>query len=141
MVDARTRTPVRAMLVLIGVGLVLLWGTSLMPTVHAIIVDSVNAVGVLVAYYYGVTGLVAAYIFRGLWREAMPRWLALCVFPALSGISLIVLGLYAITTFDPVTKIVGIGGLAAGIMFFRPRRFIVKVASDSAQLLAAGERH
>src|SRR6202166_1084605 len=40
-VDARTKTPVRAMLVLIGVGLVLLWGSSLMPTVHAIIVDSV----------------------------------------------------------------------------------------------------
>jgi amino acid transporter len=126
-VDARTRTPVRAMLVLIGVGLLLLWGSSLMPTVHTIIVDSVNAVGVLVAYYYGVAGLVAATVFRAAWRQSVARWLGLCVFPALSGIVLLVLGLYAITTFDPVTKIVGIGGLVAGIVFFRPRRFVVNV--------------
>src|SRR5205085_12076782 len=33
-VDARTRTPVRAMLVLIGMGLALLWGSSLMPTLN-----------------------------------------------------------------------------------------------------------
>lgn len=121
-VDARTRTPVRAMVVLIAVGLVLLWASSLMPTVNSIIADSVRAVGVLVAYYYGLAGLVAAYAFR---KEALPRWLWYCAFPALSGILLIVLGIYATTTFDPVTNIVGIGGLAVGILFFRPRRFVV----------------
>jgi amino acid transporter len=121
-VDARTRTPIRAMLVLIAVGLVLLWASSLMPTVNLIIADSVRAVGVLVAYYYGLAGLVAAYAFR---KETPLRWLWYCAFPALSGILLIVLGLYATTTFDPVTNVVGIGGLAAGILFFRPRRFVV----------------
>ena len=121
-VDARTRTPVRAMLVLIAVGLVLLWASSLMPTVNLIIADSVRAVGVLVAYYYGLAGLVAAYAFR---KESSLRWLWYCAFPALSGILLIVLGLYATTTFDPVTNVVGIGGLVAGILFFRPRRFVV----------------
>src|SRR5213076_3295721 len=63
-VDARTQTPVRAMLVLISVGLLLVWGSSLMPTVHQIILDSVNAVGVLVAYYYGLAGLAAGWVFR-----------------------------------------------------------------------------
>jgi amino acid transporter len=121
-VDARTRTPIRAMLVLIAVGLVLLWASSLMPTVNLIIADSVRAVGVLVAYYYGLAGLVAAYAFR---KETPLRWLWYCAFPALSGILLIVLALYATTTFDPVTNVVGIGGLAAGILFFRPRRFVV----------------
>jgi amino acid transporter len=125
-VDARTKTPVRAMLVLIGVGLVLLWGSSLMPTVHTIIVDSVNAVGVLVAYYYGLAGLVAAWVFR---REPGLRRLTLCIFPALSGTALIALGVYAITTFDMVTNIVGIGGLIAGIIFFRPQRFIINTTA------------
>src|SRR5579871_1957418 len=36
-VDAHTRTPVRAMFVLIGAGLLLLWGSSVMPTVNSII--------------------------------------------------------------------------------------------------------
>jgi len=121
-VDARTRTPVRAMLVLIAVGLALLWASSLMPTVNLIIADSVRAVGVRVAYYYGLAGLVAAYAFR---KETPLRWLWFCAFPALSGILLIVLGIFATTTFDPVTNVVGIGGLVVGILFFRPRRFVV----------------
>jgi amino acid transporter len=127
-VDARTQTPVRAMLVLIVMGLLLLWGSSLMPTIGSIIADSVRAVGVLVAYYYGLAGLVAAWVFRDLRTEALARWLGLCVFPALSGTMLIVLGLYAMTTFDLVTDVVGIGGLAAGIVFFRPRRYAMATA-------------
>ena len=129
-VGVRTRTPVRAMLVLVAVGLVLLWATCLLPTVSLIIADSVRAVGVLVAYYYGLAGLVAAYAFRG---ETRLRWLWLCAFPASSGILLIVLGLYAITTFDSVTNAVGIGGLLAGILFFRPRRFVVAAEVSAAE--------
>ena len=128
-VDARTRTPVRAMLVLVAVGLALLWASCLMPTVNLIIADSVRAVGVLVAYYYGLAGLVAAYAFR---KETPLRWLWLCAFPAASGILLIVLGLYAITTFDLVTNAVGIGGLLAGVLFFRPRRFVIAAAPSGA---------
>jgi amino acid transporter len=127
-VDKRTQTPVRAMIVLIGVGLVLLWGSSLMPTISQIIADSVNAVGVLVAYYFGLAGLVAAWEFRGEWKKSALSGLWLCAYPALSAIVLIVLGVYAITTFDTITKIVGIGGLAAGIVFFRPKRFRVAPA-------------
>lgn len=120
-VDAHTQTPVRAMLVLIAVGLLLVWGSSLMPTVHQIISDSVNAVGVLVAYYYGLAGLAAGWAFRAAYRHSILRWLAIALFPALSGLALIVLGIYAITTFDLITKIVGIGGLVAGIVLFRPQ--------------------
>jgi hypothetical protein len=47
----------------------------------------------------------------------------LCVYPALSGIGLILLGIYALTTFDTITNIVGIGGLFVGIALFRPKRF------------------
>jgi predicted membrane channel-forming protein YqfA (hemolysin III family) len=111
------------MLLLIGMGLLLLWGSSLMPTVNVIIADSVRAVGVLVAYYYGLAGMVAAWAFRSLRRESVWRWLSLSVYPALSGLSLIALGIYAMTTFDMVTNIVGIGGLVAGILFYRPSRF------------------
>jgi amino acid transporter len=124
-VDPRTRTPVRAMIALIALGLVLLWGSSLEPTINQVIADSVKAVGLLVSYYYGLAGLVAAYEFAGLRRESIARWLTFCIFPALSGISLIGLGIYALTTFDRTTNIVGIGGLIAGIAFFRPRRFVV----------------
>jgi hypothetical protein len=42
------------------------------------------------------------------------------VFPGLSAIALFVLGIYAITTFNLTTQIVGIGGLVIGIVFYRP---------------------
>jgi hypothetical protein len=45
------------------------------------------------------------------------------VFPALSAVALIVLGLYAISTFNLTTKIVGIGGLLIGIVFFQPKGY------------------
>jgi len=129
-VDTRTRTPVRAMLVLLVFGLILIWGSSLMPTVNSIIQDGVRAVGVLVAYYYGLAGLVAARAFRDAYRESAARWVGLCVFPCLSGLSLIALGVYAITTFDLVTDVVAIGGWLAGIVFFRPGRFAIEPAAD-----------
>lgn len=122
-VDKRTQTPVRAMVALIVMGLLLLWGSSLMPTVNQIIQDSVRAVGVLVAYYYGLAGLVAARVFWPSRQHHFLRWLGLSIYPALSGIALIGLGVYAMTTFDMVTNMVGIGGLVLGILFFRPSRY------------------
>jgi hypothetical protein len=43
------------------------------------------------------------------------------LYPFLSAAALIILGLYAITTFNEITKIVGIGGLLIGIVLFRPK--------------------
>jgi len=119
-VSPKTQSPIAAMYVLIGVGLVLIWASSLMPSVSAIITASVKAVAIQVAYYYGLAGLVAAWSFR---NTRGLRWLALCLFPGLSGLILIGLGVYAITTFNLVTQIVGVGGFALGILFFRPRRY------------------
>jgi amino acid transporter len=122
-VSAKTQSPVTAMYLLIAIGLVLLWASSLMPSVSAIITASVNAVALQVAYYYGLAGLVAAWSFRG---ERGPRWLLLSLFPGLSGLMLIGLGVYAITTFNLITLIVAVGGFALGILFFRPSRFQVQ---------------
>ncbi len=115
-VSAKTQSPIRAMYLLIGVGLVLLWASSLMPSVNAIITASVNAVAIQVAYYYGLAGLVAAWSFRG--AKGL-EWLVLCIYPGISGVMLMSLGIYAITTFDLITQIVGVGGFALGILFYR----------------------
>ena len=116
-VSAKTQSPVRAMYLLDRIGLVLLWASSLMPSVGAIITASVNAVAIQVAYYYGLAGLVAAWTFR---REMRLARRTLSLYPGVSGLMLIGLGVYAITTFDLITQIVGVGGFALGILFFRP---------------------
>lgn len=123
-VSAKTQSPTRAMYLLIGLGLVLLWGSSLMPSVGAIITASVNAVAIQVTYYYGLAGLVAARNFR---RESGWRWFILSLYPGVSGLMLIGLGVYAITTFNLITQIVGVGGFVLGILFFRPGRYRAQV--------------
>jgi len=90
-------------------------------------VDGVRAVGILVAYYYGLAGLVAFWVFRDVRQQSPARWIVVALFPAVSGIALIALGAYAITTFNAITDIVGIGGLLTGIVFFRPRRFALAI--------------
>lgn len=119
-VHAKTVTPVRTMYVLLGVGLVMILLSSFMPSVGKILADSVNAVAVQVCYYYGLAGLVSAWMFRDSYRHSLGEWVLYSLYPFLSAAALILLGFYAITTFDTLTKIVGIGGLLIGIVFFRP---------------------
>ena len=129
-VHARTVTPVRTMYLLLAVGLAAIFSSSFMPSIASILADSVNAIAVQVSYYYGLAGLVCAWLYRDSHRESLATFLQYSVVPALSALALMALGIYAISTFNTTTRIVGIGGLAAGILFFRPggyRRLAVAV--------------
>jgi len=121
-VDARTRTPVRTMILLIVLGLGMIFASSFMSSVGTIITDSVSAVAVQVCYYYGLAGLVCAWAYRDAHKESMGAFILYAVYPFLSALCLIILGIVAVFNFpDNLTRIVGIGGLVIGIVFFRPK--------------------
>jgi amino acid transporter len=122
-VHEKTLTPVRTMYLLLGVGLVMIFISSFLPSIAAILTDSVSAIAVQVCYYYGLAGLVCAWVYRDSLKDSVGTFIAYAVFPALSAVALITLGLYAISTFNMTTKIVGIGGLLIGIVFFRPHGY------------------
>jgi len=122
-VHEKTVTPVRTMYLLLGVGLILIFASSFMPSIAKILSDSVSAIAVQVCYYYGLAGLVCTWAYRDSYKTSAATFIGYAVFPFLSAVALIVLGLYAITTFDMTTKIVGIGGLLVGIVFFRPNGY------------------
>ncbi|EKM98875.1 MULTISPECIES: APC family permease [unclassified Acidocella] len=119
-VHEKTITPVRTMYMLLIVGLVLIVISSFLPSVSTILNDSVAAIAVQVCYYYGLAGLVCAWVYR---KSSGFTFVQYVIFPALSAIALIGLGFYAITTFNMIVKVVGIGGLALGILFYRPRGY------------------
>ena len=130
-VHERTVTPVRTMYLLLAIGLVVIFASSFMPSIASILADSVNAIAVQVSYYYGLAGLVCAWLYRDSYRQSLGTFLHYAVVPALSAVALMALGVYAISTFNTTTRIVGIGGLLAGILFYRPagyRRAAVAVA-------------
>jgi len=122
-IDPRTQTPVRTTVLLIILGLVMIFASSFIPTVGQIITDSVDAVAVQVCYYYGIAGLVCAWVYRRAHAGSPGIWLLYALYPFLSAVALIVLGIYACTTFNTITLVVGIGGLLIGIVLFRPRRW------------------
>lgn len=130
-VHARTVTPVRTMYLLLAVGLLMIFASSLLPSIASILADSVNAIAVQVSYYYGLAGLVCAWLYRDSYRESLATFLQYAVTPALSAIALITLGAYAISTFNTTTRIVGIGGLVAGVLFFRRSGYQRIAAAES----------
>jgi hypothetical protein len=100
--------------------------TGFMPSVSAILSDAVAATGLQVAYYFGMAGLVCAWVHRTSYRTSWKQFLLYGLFPGLSAAVLIITGVYAITTFNFTTACVGIGTLLAGMLFFRPRRYTVE---------------
>jgi amino acid transporter len=120
LVHEKTVTPVRTMYLLLAVGLVMIFISSFLPSIATILNDSVAAIAVQVCYYYGLAGLVCAWVYRDTIKTSFGSALQYVLFPLLSALSLFGLGLYALTTYNTTVKIVGIGGLAIGIIVFRP---------------------
>jgi amino acid transporter len=112
----RWRTPWIATLTITILGLVLLLLSSTFPNVNTILKDSVNAIGFQVAFYYSLTGLASAWHYRHAARKSVRDALLLVLWPLISAGFLIFIAIYSIRTFDTTTTIVGLGGIAIGIL-------------------------
>ena len=95
---------------------------------------SVTAIALQVSFYYGLAGLSCAWLYRDTWRTP-GRFVFYAIYPLVSALFLGAVGVYAFSTFDTVTRIVGLGGLLLGILFFRPKGYRTK----EAPLLDANE--
>jgi amino acid transporter len=108
------QTPHVAILFIWIAGLVLLFVSSYLPTINVILQDSITAIGFQICFYLGLTALACAWYYR---REiAGGPWRAIThvLWPAVSGLFLFFVALYSIPTFDVVTNVVGLGGIAIG---------------------------
>jgi amino acid transporter len=132
-VHEKTVTPVRTMYLLLVVGLVLIFVSSFLPTIATILNDSVAAIAVQVCYYYGLAGLVCAWSYRDSLKESVGTWLAYALYPFLSALSLFALGIYAFIGYNTTIKIVGLGGLIVGIIFYRPSGYGTRLTDILAE--------
>lgn len=110
------RTPWVATSVIVVIGLLLLLLSSNFPTVNLIIKDSVNAIGFQVACYYSLAGFACAWHFRKTAFTSFDRFFFLFLWPAASAAFLTFIALYSIPTFDLTTNIIGLGGIAIGVI-------------------------
>jgi amino acid transporter len=110
------KTPWLATALITAIGLALLFASSYFPSLGQIIKDSVNAIGFQVACYYSLAGFACAWHFRSTAFRSLERGPILVFWPLASSIFLVFVACYSIPTFDLVTNVVGIGGIAAGIL-------------------------
>jgi amino acid transporter len=110
------QTPWVAGLVLTVFGLVLLSLCSFLPTVNQIMRDAVNAIGFQAAFYYGLASFACAW---GTGRSALRspgKLIAQVLWPLASALFLAFVAIYSIPTFDLVTNVIGLGGIAVGLV-------------------------
>ena len=116
------QTPWVATAVITGIGLVLIFLSSLMPTVGELIKVSVNAIGFQVACYYSLAGFACAWHFRSEAMRSGDKFVFLFLWPALSAAFLVFIAIYSVPTFDWLTNVVGVGGILIGIVPFALNR-------------------
>lgn len=110
------RTPWAATILITGLGLVLLFGSSYLDGIKTVIDASVNAVGFQVAFYYGLAGLACAWYFRAEALTGIANFVFLMVWPLLGVGFCFAITLYSLPSFDLVTNLLGPGSIAIGIV-------------------------
>jgi len=116
------RTPWIATLLITGIGLVLLFGSSFLDGVKTVIDDSINAVGFQVAFYYGLTGLACAWYFRSEALTGIGKFVFLLLWPLVGVGFCFAIALYSVPNFDLATNLLGVGSIALGILPYLWRR-------------------
>jgi amino acid transporter len=110
------RTPWVATTVITFLGILFLFLSSYSPTVNLIIKDSVHAIGLQVAFYYGLTGLACAWHYRKQAFLSTYNLVFLVLWPLLSAAFLFFIAAFSIPTFDLPTTVIGLGGLVMGVV-------------------------
>jgi len=91
-IHARYRTPVIGTLILTAITVVGLVLSTLSPSVNQTLNNLTNNIGVLVGFYYGITGIACAWYFRRTLGRSAVTFVLAGVAPLLGGVFLIWIG-------------------------------------------------
>jgi amino acid transporter len=108
------QTPWIATLVIWGLGIFLLFTSSFMPSVSAILESSILAIGIQICFYMSLAGFACAWHYRSHLSKGFRDAMTHVIWPFLGAAFMVFIGIYSIPTFDTVTLWVGVGGLLLG---------------------------
>jgi amino acid transporter len=113
-IHPRWGTPHLATYLIAALGLVLLVLSLAFPNIDALLKASINALGLEVAFYYGLAAVACAWYFR---TARSARTLVFAVaWPLASALVLWAVALLAALSMDMATLAIGIGGIAIGVV-------------------------
>jgi amino acid transporter len=124
------RTPWLATLVITVLGLLLLVLSCGLSGIKTVIGDSVNAIGFQIAFYYGLAGLACAWYFRKQALRGLGRFILLFAWPLIGAGFCIFIAVYNIAVYDWTTNLVGVGGIAIGIVPYLRSRSVRRGATS-----------
>jgi amino acid transporter len=110
------KTPWVATFVIWFLGVVLLFSSSYMPSVKAILESSILAIGFQICFYMSLAGFACAWHYREKLKGGAYDSVSYVLWPLFAALFMVFIALYSIPTFDPVTNLMGIGGLVVGFV-------------------------
>ncbi|WP_175407928.1 APC family permease [Streptomyces sp. TRM64462] len=143
-VHRRWNTPWVAVAVVGGVALVLFVAANALGSVGDILAGAVSAMGLQVAFYYGLAGVAAVVAYRGLLLSSVREFLLGGVWPLAGAAFMLWIFFESLTELPAASVAIGLGGLAAGLIpmiwywrrgssYYRPAKL------DAVRALAAAE--
>lgn len=115
-IHPRWETPWIASLVVAVVATVLFVASNLLSGVGAIMTDAINAIGLQIVFYYGLAGIALTVLYRRQLLQSVKTFVLYGLWPVLSAIYLLGVGLYDLPQLGWVPDLLGVGLLAVGLI-------------------------
>ncbi|HEX5402956.1 MAG TPA: amino acid permease, partial [Pseudonocardiaceae bacterium] len=110
------RTPWLATVVVAVVSLALFVLSNFLGSVGTILTDAISAIGLQVAFYYGLAGIAVVISYRTEVLSSVRNILLIGVWPLLGAVFLLWMFVEAIRENDPTVNYIGLGAMALGLI-------------------------
>ncbi len=94
----------------------LLFASSYLPSVKDIHVKSISAIGFQICFYMSLAGFACAWYYRSLLKDSFVKSLTHVWWPLFSAVFMVFIALLSAVSFDPLTNVIGTGGLLLGFI-------------------------
>ena len=115
-IHPRWNTPWIATLVVGGVALVLFFLSSFVQSVSTIMSDSISAIGLQIAIYYGLAGLAVVVAYRDLLFRSLPNFIFIGMWPLLGAAFMFWILFQSLGSLGATTVSIGLGTMALGLI-------------------------
>jgi amino acid transporter len=135
-IHPRFQTPWLAGLVITVLALFLMILSSTSESIGAVMTSLISSIGVMVCFYYGMTGLACAYYYRRVLRESSANLFMKGIWPVGSAIFLLILAFLQIPSLGWGVSLFTLGAIAIGClpMFYYRLKYRSSFYSEPSEL-------
>jgi len=112
----RFKTPWLASVVIGILAIIIFVLTSFSSGINAIMTDAINAIGLQIAFYYGLTGFASAWYYRKSFKRNFKALFLKGIWPFASAAFLWFVAIYDIPQLGVTTDSIGLGAIVIGII-------------------------